>query len=85
VYWINSWDILASDVVYLRLERIGDIFSAYCSEDGSNWMTCGQVSFPVEDPIQVGIYVIGNTGLRGGYKAVETATRFDYFRIHRGW
>jgi len=36
---------------------------------------------PIEDPIQVGIHAIGTTGLRGGYKASETATRFDYFRL----
>lgn len=73
---------LASDIVYLRLERMDDRLSAYCSSDGENWLTCGQVTFPVEDPVQVGIHAIGYVGIRGGN--VATATRFDYFRVLRG-
>jgi hypothetical protein len=73
--------MLASDVLHLRMERMGDTFSAYCSGDGVNWLTCGEVKFPAEDPIQVGIHAIGGVGLRGGDMA--TATRFDYFKIFR--
>jgi tetratricopeptide (TPR) repeat protein len=73
--------MLASEVVYLRLERIGDRISAYCSGDGASWLTCGEVSFPAEVPIQIGIHAIGGVGLRGG--AMATATRFDYFKIFR--
>jgi len=61
------------------IERIGDRFSAYCSGDGSNWMTCGEVSLPAEDPIRIGIHAVGSVGLRGG--AMATATRFDYFKV----
>lgn len=46
-------------------------------------MTCGQVSFPAEDPIQAGIHAIDTTGLRDGYKVSETATKFDYFRVQK--
>ncbi len=82
----GKWDyfgrgLLASDVVYFRLERMGDMLSAYCSHDGVNWMTCGQKALPAEDPIQVGIHATGGVGLRGGETA--TATRFDYFRLLR--
>jgi tetratricopeptide (TPR) repeat protein len=75
--------MLASDIVYLRLERIGDRFSAYCSSDGENWMTCGEVSFPAEDPIQIGIHAIGGIGRVGMISLGDmvTATRFDYFRV----
>jgi tetratricopeptide (TPR) repeat protein/regulation of enolase protein 1 (concanavalin A-like superfamily) len=73
--------MLASDTFYLRLERIGDRFSAYCSGDGQNWLTCGEVNFPAQDPIQVGIHAIGSVGLRGIHMAA--ATRFDYFRVLR--
>jgi class 3 adenylate cyclase/tetratricopeptide (TPR) repeat protein len=72
---------LSSDVLYLRLERMGNNFSAYCSGDGENWMTCGEMDFPVEDPIYVGIHAIGDVGLRGG--DMDTATRFVYFKIQR--
>jgi tetratricopeptide (TPR) repeat protein len=71
--------LLASEIVYLRLEKIDDKISAYCSEDGTNWLTCGYIgathASPLQDPIQVGIYAIGEN--------TETATRFDYFKVMR--
>ena len=73
--------MLISDTIYMRIERIGGKLSAYCSSDGENWLTCGEVSFPVDDPIQVGIHAIGSIGNRGGN--IATATRFDYFRVLR--
>jgi tetratricopeptide (TPR) repeat protein/regulation of enolase protein 1 (concanavalin A-like superfamily) len=81
----GSWDhfgrgMLVSDVIYMRIERIDDTLSAYCCRDGENWLTCGEMSFPVEDPIQVGIHVKGNSGLQD---TDDTATRFDYFRVQR--
>jgi tetratricopeptide (TPR) repeat protein len=77
--------MLASDIVYIRLERIGDRFSAYCSSDGENWMTCGAVSFRAEGPIQIGIHAIGAIGWVGMINLGDmvTATRFDYFRVLR--
>jgi len=71
--------ILVSDIVYFRLERIGDRLSAYCSDDETNWMTCGELSFPVDDPVQIGIHAIGNNGLQD----LDIVTRFDYFRVLR--
>jgi len=73
--------MLISDTTYMRIERIGDTLSAYCSNDRENWLTCGEVSFPVGDPIQVGIHAIGSIGSRGGN--IATATCFDYFRVLR--
>jgi predicted ATPase/class 3 adenylate cyclase/regulation of enolase protein 1 (concanavalin A-like superfamily) len=76
--------MLVSDAVYLRIERMGNIFSAYCSSDGENWLTCGEVNFPAEDPIQVGIHAIGNIGAReGNMLDMVTAIRFGYFRLIR--
>ena len=74
--------MLVSDIIYMRIERIGDILSTYCSSDGVNWLTCGEVSFPAGDPIQVGIHAIGYNDWWRGSKA-DTATRFDYFRVLR--
>jgi len=71
-----SRGMLASEVLHLRLERIGDRFSAYCSSDGTNWLTCGEVSLPVEYPIQIGIHAIGSVGLCGG--AMDTASSFPF-------
>jgi len=48
-----------SEFTYMRLERNGSEISAYCSIDNENWLTCGKLSFPIDDPIQVGIYAIG--------------------------
>jgi class 3 adenylate cyclase/tetratricopeptide (TPR) repeat protein/regulation of enolase protein 1 (concanavalin A-like superfamily) len=71
--------LLVSSITYLRLERSGDTFIAYCSSDGASWLICGEMSFPAEDPVQVGIHAIGNVGIRGGH--IATATQFDYFRV----
>jgi len=81
----GNWDhfgrgMLVSDVIYMRIERIDDTLSAYCCQDGENWLTCGEMSFPVDDPIQVGIHVKGNSGLQD---MGDTATRFDYFRVFK--
>jgi len=79
----GKWDyfgrgMLVSETVYLRMERMGARFSAYCSSDGENWLICGEVSFPAEEPIQVGIHATGGLVLRGDM--ADTAARFDYFR-----
>jgi len=66
--------MLVSDIHYLRLERIGDRFSAYCSDDGENWLTCGYMDFLAEDPIKVGIHALGFSWLPGG--DMDTATQF---------
>ncbi|MEK7397959.1 MAG: DUF1349 domain-containing protein, partial [Candidatus Poribacteria bacterium] len=72
-----------NDETYLRLERSGDEFSSYCSVDGENWFTCGKMTLPMEDPIQIGIHAIGmidRTIYCGEYKE-GTATLFRNFRI----
>jgi tetratricopeptide (TPR) repeat protein/regulation of enolase protein 1 (concanavalin A-like superfamily) len=83
---ISGRGILSADryqEVYLRLERIGDEFTSYCSADGENWLTCGKMKLPMDDPIQVGIHAIGmidRTVYCGEYKE-GTATVFRNFRI----
>ena len=72
---------LPSDVLHLRLERIGDRFSAYCSDDGESWLTCGYMDFPADDPIKVGICALGFSWLPGG--DMDTATQFGSFRVLR--
>ena len=72
-----------SKVTYIRLERIGDEVSSYCSIDNENWLTCGKLTFSVDDPIQIGIYahgMIDRTIYCGEYRE-GTATLFRDFRI----
>ncbi len=79
-------DFLSGDVdkeIHLRLERSGDEFSAYYSVDEENWLTCGTMTLPMEDPIQVGIHAIGmidRTIYCGAYKE-GTATLFRGFKL----
>ena len=70
---------------YLRLEREGEQFSAYCSVDAKieSWATCGKLTLPLKDPIQVGIHAIGTidrTIYCGAYKE-GTATVFRDFKL----
>jgi len=34
--------------------------NALCSGDGTDWFTVGQVEFPREDPVEIGLPAIGN-------------------------
>jgi hypothetical protein len=69
--------------VFLRLERVGDRVTALCSAEGVEWLTVGEVEFPVEDPVQVGLHAIGSidrTVYHGAYP-YGTAIRFESFRL----
>ncbi len=67
---------LEAETLTLRLERQGHRFSAYCSVDGKNWLTCGWVDLPMDEPIQVGIHALCSL-------QPTTSTRFEYFKILR--
>ncbi|MFC1714348.1 beta/gamma crystallin-related protein [Candidatus Poribacteria bacterium] len=62
---------------FLRLERTGQEFQAYCSTDGQTWQTCGRSTVVMKDPVMVGMHALcpGNIP--------PTITRFDYFKIIR--
>ena len=62
---------------FLRLERTGQEFQAYCSTDGQNWQSCGNATVVMQDPVMVGMHALcpGNIP--------PTITRFDYFKIIR--
>ena len=62
---------------FLRLDRIGHEFSAYCSTDGVQWQTCGTDFIVMHDPIEVGVHALSPGPIP------PTTTRFDYFRILR--
>lgn len=62
---------------YLRLERIGHEFQAYCSTDGQNWQSCGNDMVVMRDPVMVGMHALCPGNIPG------TMTRIDYFKIMR--
>jgi hypothetical protein len=65
------------------MERVGDEFSAYCNADRENWFSCGTMTLPLDDPIQLGICAIGmidRTIYCGAYPD-GTATVFRDFKL----
>jgi regulation of enolase protein 1 (concanavalin A-like superfamily) len=74
---------LPSERIILRLERLDGRVNALCSADGREWFTAGQVEFPVDDPVEVGLHAIGNidrTAYPGAYPA-GTAIHFEAFKL----
>ncbi len=63
--------------LYLRLERTGSLVSALCSNDGKQWYICGEVSFPVNDPVWVGLC----TACPGGSNSSASILRFHEFEL----
>jgi len=73
----------SSDRILLRLERVGDRVRAFCSADSGQWYTVGQVTFPAQDPLEVGVHAVGaidRTIYRGAYPE-GTAIRFESFQL----
>jgi tetratricopeptide (TPR) repeat protein len=75
---------LASERVFLRLERLGGRVNALCSGDGESWFTVGHAEFSVEDPVEVGLHASGRIDrtLYPGAYPEGTAIRFEAFQ---GW
>jgi class 3 adenylate cyclase/tetratricopeptide (TPR) repeat protein/regulation of enolase protein 1 (concanavalin A-like superfamily) len=74
---------LVSDRIFLRLERINNTVNALCSADGEEWFTVGHVEFPVDDPVEVGLFAIGmidRTIYHGAFPD-GTAIRFESFEL----
>ena len=74
---------LPSERIFLRLERCGNRVNSLCSADGIEWFTVGYVEFPVEEPVEIGLYAIGNierTIYNGAYPD-GTAIRFESFQL----
>jgi regulation of enolase protein 1 (concanavalin A-like superfamily) len=74
---------LPGERLFLRLERHGLQVNALCSADGQNWFTVGHAEFPVEDPVEVGLYAIGsiNRLIYPGAYPEGTAIRFESFEL----
>ena len=63
--------------LYLRLERRGNRFTAFASDDGVKWLSCGETVQGMRDPVTVGLHALCPGGIP------PTETRFDYFGIFR--
>jgi hypothetical protein len=76
---------LPSERIVLRLERRGEKVRALCGIDGATWFTVGQVEFPAEDPVHVGLHAIGSIDrtLYPGAYPEGTAIRFAAFELWR--
>jgi len=60
----------------LRLERRGDLVEVKTSDDGREWSLLRQLTFPLQDPVKVGLFA--SCPINAGFRA-----RFDYLRITR--
>ncbi len=60
---------------YLKLVRSGDLFSGYYRSDVTTWVHAADLTFSIDDPVDIGLNVI-NTYHEGIFSA-----DFDYFRF----
>lgn len=63
--------------LYLRLERHGNLFSAFCATDPTRWVSCGQTYINGDEPVMVGLHALCPGNLP------PTSTRFEYFRVQK--
>ena len=63
--------------LFLRMERRGNQFSAFASDDGIEWKSCGQTNVGMGNSVHVGVHALcpGNIP--------PTLTRFDFFRVFK--
>ena len=71
--------------IFLRLECIGTQVRAFCRADGEHWWIAGEVEFPVQGNVQVGMHAIGeiDRSIYQGAYTDETAIRFTTFEMWR--
>jgi tetratricopeptide (TPR) repeat protein/regulation of enolase protein 1 (concanavalin A-like superfamily) len=74
-YEIIGRGLLPGRQLYLRLERCGESVSALCSDDGNKWQSCGKTSFPLDNPVWIGLYVACPSGLS------DSVVRFKEFKL----
>ncbi len=71
--------------MHLRLERAGSTVRGLCSANGSEWFSVGQVDFPADDPLEVGLFAIGmiqRWAYPGAYPD-GVSIRFDFFGLYQ--
>ena len=75
--WTPVDTILSSNInpTYLKLVWSGNLFSSYYSVDGMNWNHVGDLTFSIDDPIDIGLLLV-NVYHEGTFFA-----DFDYFKV----
>jgi len=66
--------------LYLRMERRGNEFSGYASNDGISWISSGTTLIGMGEKLEVGLFAV-SPGEKE--KVKPTVTRFDYLRVLR--
>lgn len=76
---------LVGEQVFLRLERRRDHVRALCSADGQAWFTVGQVPFPSDGPLEVGVHALGSIDrmVYPGAHPEGAAIGFELFELWR--
>lgn len=75
--WTPLDTVLSSNMnpTYLKLVRTGNVFSGFFSADGITWYHAGDLTFPMDDPVDVGLLLV-NVYHSGTFYA-----DFDYFKL----
>ena len=81
----NSPQALPDEWVFLRLQRTGAQVQGLCSSDGQHWFSLGQVTFPISDPVELGLHAAGwiDRMIYPGIHPEGSAIRFESFQIYR--
>ena len=75
--------LASAERMCLRLERTGGTVRALCRADDGDWFLVGQVDFPVNGPLEIGVFATGMIQ-RWSFPAAYpdgTAIRFRRFRL----
>nr|HPI03331.1 DUF1349 domain-containing protein [Candidatus Goldiibacteriota bacterium] len=74
--WFYSEEIpYTLELSYLKMQRIGNLFTASCSVDGNIWFNFTPVEFPVSSSVKAGLFVL-NQWNNGNSEA-----SFEYLKI----
>jgi cytochrome c len=76
----GSWSYFAENqytytITYLRVARTKNTFTASYSSDGVNWIFLSSISFPLIDPVRIGLFAINQ------WQNNPVYADFDYFRV----
>ncbi|MDA1190401.1 MAG: DUF1349 domain-containing protein [Candidatus Poribacteria bacterium] len=68
-------DLENATQLYLRIERVGNLFHGYASASGVDWVSCGTAYVEMGNPVRVGMHALCPGNMK------TTVTRFDYFKV----
>ncbi len=74
----DDFELADPDPRYLRMERVGDVFTLYHSEtDNTNWVELTETTIPMSTEIRIGLAI-------GGGQGTALAASFPFFRFRSG-